>query len=211
MNKTIYLFRHAETEYNRKRIIQGSGIDAPLNEMGKAQALAFFKKHGAIEFDAVLTSSLIRTHQTARPFIDKGLIWEQFADINEINWGDHEGKKSEPWMMEDYERMKAEWRNGNYDARLANGESARELSDRVLRFITHLKTRKENRLLVCSHGRTMRCIMCHIKGEEVSEMDNYHHKNTGLYIIHQKDGRFEVEVENDTSHLDFVDHFLMNT
>lgn len=40
--KDIYLIRHGETEYNRKGVVQGSGIDADLNELGQKQAAAFF-------------------------------------------------------------------------------------------------------------------------------------------------------------------------
>ena len=35
--KDIYLIRHGETEYNRKRVVQGSGIDADLNELGQEE------------------------------------------------------------------------------------------------------------------------------------------------------------------------------
>ena len=40
--KDIYLIRHGETDYNRLGVVQGSGIDADLNELGQRQAKAFF-------------------------------------------------------------------------------------------------------------------------------------------------------------------------
>ena len=39
--KDIYLIRHGETDYNRMGVVQGSGIDADLNELGNRQAQAF--------------------------------------------------------------------------------------------------------------------------------------------------------------------------
>jgi probable phosphoglycerate mutase len=39
--KDIYLIRHGETDYNRMGVVQGSGIDADLNELGQRQAQAF--------------------------------------------------------------------------------------------------------------------------------------------------------------------------
>jgi probable phosphoglycerate mutase len=42
--KTIYLIRHGETDYNRRGVVQGSGVDSDLNEMGQAQATAFFRR-----------------------------------------------------------------------------------------------------------------------------------------------------------------------
>lgn len=34
----LLLCRHGETEYNRRKLVQGRGIDAPLNAIGRAQA-----------------------------------------------------------------------------------------------------------------------------------------------------------------------------
>jgi probable phosphoglycerate mutase len=62
--KEIYLIRHGETEYNKKGIVQGSGIDADLNETGRNQAEAFHRKYGDVAFQKVYTSALVRTHQT---------------------------------------------------------------------------------------------------------------------------------------------------
>ncbi|MCY7358013.1 MAG: histidine phosphatase family protein, partial [Rudanella sp.] len=33
-HKRIYIIRHGETDYNRRGVVQGSGVDADLNEMG---------------------------------------------------------------------------------------------------------------------------------------------------------------------------------
>ena len=38
MRKDFYIFRHGETDYNKEKRWQGSGIDAELNENGKKQA-----------------------------------------------------------------------------------------------------------------------------------------------------------------------------
>ena len=42
--KTIYLLRHGETRYNREGIVQGSGVDSELNQLGAEQARALLKK-----------------------------------------------------------------------------------------------------------------------------------------------------------------------
>ncbi|NDE62419.1 MAG: histidine phosphatase family protein, partial [Cyclobacteriaceae bacterium] len=41
--KKIYLVRHGQTDYNLQGVVQGSGIDAPINATGRAQAEAFFR------------------------------------------------------------------------------------------------------------------------------------------------------------------------
>ena len=127
MKKDIYIIRHGETEYNRMGIVQGQGVDTSLNELGRRQARAFYEHYKDTGFEVVLTSRLRRTHETVSPFIGQGLPWEQFAEINEIAWGEHEGKKSTPEMMQQYREVTDAWKRGEYDARLEGAESAPSL------------------------------------------------------------------------------------
>jgi len=198
----IYLIRHGETDYNKRRIIQGSGVNSSLNETGRAQGEAFFSHYQNIDFQTVITSKLKRTHQTVAQFLEKKLPWEQNGDINEMNWGVHEGKPGTPEMKARYKEMIEEWGKGNFAWKLEEGESAAELSGRVLRFLEHLKTRKEDRLLVCTHGRAMRCIIAMMRGEHLREMENVAHANTGLYKVKLENGEFEILLENNTKHLE---------
>ena len=202
MNKTIYFIRHGQTEFNKKKIVQGGGVDSSLNDKGREQAQAFYNFYKEIPFDLVLSSTLRRTHETIQPFIDRGIKWEQDALINEMNWGVHEGKESTPEMRQAYAEMIDNWKTGNFDARLENGESAQELADRVGHFLEKLKEKEAKTVLVCAHGRTMRCLMCLVKEQHLREMETYNHRNTCLFLVHQKNGKFEVELENDVRHLD---------
>ena len=205
MDKIIYIIRHGETAYNKSGIVQGSGVDTSLNETGWAQARAFFDFYQEMNFEAVLTSGLQRSQQTVHAFSQKGILTEHFVEINEINWGVHEGKKSKPGMVAHYKNLIQEWNQGNFDARLEEGESAAELASRIQRFLDHVKQRQESKILVCTHGRTLRCMMCLVKGEDLREMESYRHRNTGLYIVEQKNESFQVLLENDAKHLEILD------
>lgn len=200
--KIIYIVRHGETDYNHQGIIQGSGVDSALNETGRKQASAFFEHYREVPFETVLTSKLQRTHQTVQPFIDTGLPWEQFAEINEMNWGIHEGKRSTPEMVAEYQWIKDQWGRGFYDERVKDGESAAELAARLARFVEHLQQRPESCLLVCSHGRAMSALMSLLRKEELKLMNQYIHANTGLWRTQYAEGIFRFEVENDTTHLE---------
>lgn len=201
MTKSIYLFRHGETELNRKGIIQGSGVDAPLNEYGHQQAQAFYDRYKEVPFEVVLTSALQRTHQTVKPFLDQGLPWEQFDSINEMSWGTYEGKSGDPSMREDYRKMIMAWQGGNFDYSIGGGESARDLEHRVAPFIEQLRQRPEKQLLICCHGRTMRFLICMMKGQALTQMEQYKHTNTALYTIDYENDQFHFVLESDTMHL----------
>ena len=204
MQKWIYLIRHGETDLNRQGIVQGSGMDAPLNALGREQGLAFYEKYKAVPFEAVITSNLQRTHQTVAPFLEEGLPWHRTADINEISWGIFEGKPRSRELKEAYEWLMTEWTSGNWDARMVNGESANELAVRAGRFWKEIQVRPESHLLVCSHGRTMRCLMCLATGKPLSEMENFQHANTGLYLLYWNGRSFDLHLNNDTSHYDLM-------
>jgi probable phosphoglycerate mutase len=181
---TLYILRHGETDFNRRGIVQGSGVDTDLNETGREQARAFFETYQEIDFQLVVTSKLRRTHQTVAGFLEKETPWIQTSDLDEISWGDHEGQPGARERIAVYEWMISEWQRGNLDASLPNGETARQLFERVGRFIEWLKTRPEQRILVATHGRTMRCLIALLKSWELEEMEQVAHSNTGLYVIH---------------------------
>jgi phosphoserine phosphatase len=200
-NKTIYILRHGQTDFNLQGIVQGGGVDTSLNETGRQQAKAFHAAYGHLPFETVLTSRLKRTHQTVAPFLESGLPWEQFADLNEMGWGDHEGKASTPSSHAEYHAVVTAWDAGNYHAAMPNGESAAELATRLQRFVTTLRDRPEELLLVCSHGRAMRGLMCILGDLPLSRMNSFSHANTGLWVAEQKPQGFRLTLENDTSHL----------
>ena len=197
----IYFVRHGETEYNKLQIVQGSGVDSSLNDTGQSQANALFEKYKDVAFDVVFTSSLKRTKETAQQFIDKPIQHIATADLNEINWGVHEGQKSTPFMIDAYKKLIEKWGNNDFDARLEKGESANELQTRLNRFLDHLKTRTEETIIVFTHGRTLRCLMCLIEGKHLREMENYSHHNTGVFLVNYEANKYEVLLNNDTSHL----------
>jgi probable phosphoglycerate mutase len=201
MEKLVYIVRHGQTDFNKKGIIQGQGVDTSLNDTGVQQAQAFFHHYKEVGFQAVLTSTLRRTHETMSPFIDAGLPWEQHPEINEIDWGIHEGKKSTPEMHADYKRIVEAWNNGDYSAGVKNGESAAEMEARLRRFVDMLLKRPEEKLLVCSHGRAMRALMCVLDQQPLSQMHRFQHHNTGLYQIAHNGQRVRFLKENDLRHL----------
>jgi uncharacterized phosphatase len=59
------IVRHGQTDWNLQRRIQGS-TDIPLNELGRAQAAETGSTLRGTEWAGVVTSPLLRAHETAR-------------------------------------------------------------------------------------------------------------------------------------------------
>jgi len=59
------LVRHGETDWNKAHKLQGSEIDLPLNETGRNQLEELGKKLKGKKFDAIVSSPLLRAHESA--------------------------------------------------------------------------------------------------------------------------------------------------
>lgn len=183
------------------RIVQGSGIDSSLNEKGFAQSLAFYELYKNTGFDFVFTSSLKRTVQTVHNFILDGIPYKSSADINEISWGTHEGKAPDPVLIQAYNEVVAKWMEKDYNASLPAAESPNQMRVRLSRFVEELIQSPYKKLLICTHGRALRCLMTILHEEPLFEMEKYQHSNTGLFRIKYKGGKFGASDSNCTKHL----------
>lgn len=197
----LYIIRHGETEYNRQHIIQGSGVDTSLNGTGLSQAEAFHERYRDIPFDLVITSALRRSRETVSKFIESGIPHVIFPEINEINWGVYEGQPQSPEAEEMYANILEAWGAGNFEKRIPGGESAAELASRVQSFIDVLDRQAEKNILICTHGRTLRCLMCLLEGRALSHMQRYVHANTGLYLVRKNGVGREIILRNNLEHL----------
>jgi probable phosphoglycerate mutase len=200
--KEIYLIRHGETEFNRKSIIQGRGVNSSINEKGLEQAKAFYEAYKHVEFDHILTSNLLRTQQTVQPFVDAGYSFTAFEQLDEINWGTHEGQTPSSSLSEEYKTLLDSWRAGNLDVSIPQGESPLELQLRQKDFIVNILPNYHGRILICTHGRAMRSLLCTMLDVPLSTMDDFPHNNLSLYLLHADDqGLFDMVKFNSTDHL----------
>lgn len=200
-NRLFYLIRHGETEFNKLGIVQGSGVDMPLNQVGVSQAQKFYDYYKEIKFKKIYTSSLIRTQQSVLPFIEAGYPYEAFAALNEISWGVYEGKPQNEEERRVYGEVVNSWNTGNYNARISGGESALDLQLRQLTFIQFLKQQADDCVLIALHGRAMKCFLCNLLELPLSQMDSFEHRNLCLYTLEFDGNKFKVIKNCDTTHL----------
>lgn len=203
--KKIYLIRHGQTDFNLRNIVQGSGVDTDLNERGRSQAQAFFDTYKDIPFDKVYTSSLKRSQQSVKGFLDKGLPTEALSGLNEICWGTKEGHKVTPDEDEYYHYMLKQWQLGNTSLRIENGESPDDVVVRMKPAVDHMMSHEnEKTILVCMHGRAIRILLCYLLNYPLKSMDMFEHENLCLYLLNYTGSTFSVERYNDTRHLRFL-------
>jgi broad specificity phosphatase PhoE len=200
--KKVYLIRHGQTDYNLQHIVQGSGVDAPLNATGLWQAEQFYKHFSHIPFDRIYTSVLQRAQQSVAGFIQDGCQWEAHSGLNEINWGDREGTKITLEEDQYYNDMLASWRSGQTDLAIAGGESPEDVAARQLPIIDLIKNREDEKtILVCMHGRAIRVFLCQLLNYPLKCMDFFEHRNLGLYVLHFTGNFFRIAEHLNVEHL----------
>ena len=195
----LYIIRHAETEYNRKGIIQGSEVDSDINDIGESQSKSFYDYYQNVNFDKIYTSDLKRTFQTVRRFTENGTEYEKLKEFNEISWGVNQGKSDD---LEDYSKLIDTWLAGDLDNKFEKGESPNEMSLRLVKGFNKVLEDNHDTVLLCIHGRALRILLSKIIDNDLTKMDKYIHSNTGLYILEFTNGKYEILGSNLRDHLE---------
>ena len=195
----LYIIRHAETEYNKKGIIQGSEVDSDINDVGESQANSFYEYYKDINFDKIYVSDLKRTFQTIRRFTENGSSYEKLKEFNEISWGVNQGKSDD---LEDYAKLIDTWLAGNLDNKFEEGESPNEMSVRLVKGFNKVLDNDHDTVLLCIHGRALRILLSKIIDNDLTKMHKYVHSNTGLYILEYKNDKYEILGSNLRDHLE---------
>ena len=202
--KKIYLVRHGQTDFNKKGIVQGRGVDSSLNETGRQQAAAFYAHFGQTPFDQLFTSTLQRTEQSMQPFIAAGLPHQKHAGLNEIHWGAKEGKPFSPDDHDEYLQILHAWRNGDTHLGIAGGQSPEELAAEQREALQQLLAAEGEHILVCMHGRAMRIFLCVLLNYPLSRMDLFAHTNLCCYRLSYTGSMFSLDWYNYTRHLNGI-------
>jgi probable phosphoglycerate mutase len=176
---TILLARHGETDWNREGRFQG-WADPPLNDAGRAQARELAERLRNTPFDAVYSSDLRRAHETADIVAaphDVPVVTD--PGLREIDVGSWSGLTH----AEIEERFPG--------AEHHDGESREDHLARVLAAVERIaRAHVGERILIVSHGGSLRALRRHAVGEPVHPMDN-----CGVYELHFRDEGFVAPVQ----------------
>ena len=141
----IIFIRHAETEWNLSGLLQGHS-DIPICRQGEENAK---KWNINLQNYTLWSSPLQRATKTAeiifseKPKIEAALI--------EMNWGNWEGKKLSDLRKEFGEKMIVN-ENLGLDMKPTNGETPREVQNRVLKCLKTIEKFGKNHVCVTHKG-----------------------------------------------------------
>jgi broad specificity phosphatase PhoE len=201
-NKTLYIVRHGQTDLNKQGIVQGRGRDTDLNDEGRSQADLFFQAYKNVPFDKIYVSELKRTQQSVQQFIDLGIPFEKLEGLDELAWGELEGKESTPKTKNAFMKLVRDWVSGDLDSKINGGESPNEVMARQKIAMDLIMSHTEEKtVLICMHGRALRLLLCWLTGKPLTEMESFPHQNLVLYKLTYDGNKFEIVDFNNAQHL----------
>ncbi len=197
----IYLVRHGETEDNRNHQLCGWS-NPPLNEKGRQQAqkLALFLKNQS--FDAIYTSGLKRTDETAKLItqVKEGSI-SFMEELRELHFGDFEGDTMIN-MEKKHPKLYQQMRDDFIGFRFPNGESLSDMHHRVTTAIEELIAKhKDEEILLVVHSGVIRSIIAQLITGDIKKHWNFKIEHCSVSIIEAYEDFNLLSKLNETSFL----------
>jgi 2,3-bisphosphoglycerate-dependent phosphoglycerate mutase len=188
----IYVARHGQTDWNLEGRLQG-GTDIPLNATGRQQAVQLGERLKSIRLDAVYSSGLRRSRETAE-LIGGAAALTSLLRLNERRLGKFEGQKlarsttgggaagaaaSEDPLTREYDR-----RLIVPDDSLDGGETLAEFADRVGQATKELLARhRSGTILIVGHGMTNQMVLKSLLDLTFEQATRIQMANDELYLI----------------------------
>jgi alpha-ribazole phosphatase/probable phosphoglycerate mutase len=226
----LLLVRHAETEWNATRTIQGQR-DVALSALGQRQSERLRDRlaNGELGYGVPMLAPLARRHATGaadappptafridrvyasdlKRSVDTAAIlaapWgrevETSAALREMHWGRFQGYTT-AHVMEQWPEAYNAWVADQMDTRPPEGETLREVAARARVFFQGvIEAHAEETVLVVAHGGSLRTGLCFLMRLPASAHWQFRLDNTSLTVVDTYPEGSILSLLNDTSHL----------
>lgn len=190
---TLLLIRHGESEANRQKIFTGQ-INPDLEPEGLLQA-EMTAKYIAENYkvDKIYASDLNRAYKTGLA-LGELLEMEVIPDKNlrEINGGEWEGKHFCD-LPKLYARDFYMWMSDIGRSRPTNGESVRELGDRIMAELTKIAEENDGKTVaIATHATPIRAAQSILQTGSVDKMTNIPFVSNASVTVLEYDGSWNL-------------------
>ena len=203
MTTDFIVVRHGETDENLTGTLQGQ-FDTKLNKLGLRQAECVAERLRHEKFDRIFSSDLSRAMVTANAIAkyhpDVPVV--SLRVLREWDLGVLQGGKWSDLKLH-YPEVAAAIDAGDDQMKIPGGESLADLRQRTADCLDELADRYEGqRLLLVSHGGTIKAMFRHVVGPTLSEYRRSPlYGNTGVSSFRRVDGFWQLVSWNDIYHL----------
>ncbi len=147
----LYIARHGETDWNLAHRLQG-WTDRPLDDTGRRQAMELAESLKGVHLDAIYSSTLSRSRDTAQAVATGGLTVKSLPGLRERNYGKFQGgSDTDP----DYLKRVNAW-----DDAMDGGETLTQLLARARESLALIRREHPSgNVLIVSHRITNQMIL----------------------------------------------------
>ena len=184
---SLLLVRHGQTASNVLHRLDSRPPGASLTELGQAQARTLVDTLAGVDLAAVVSSVAIRAQQTAAPMASAaGLTAEVLDGLQETDAGVLEDREDRDAHLE-FVRVYGAWHAGNLDARIAGGESGRQVLERFVPVVQQLRAQYlesgSGSVMLVSHGAAIRLVAAQLAGVDGAFAATYSLANTAIVVV----------------------------
>ena len=201
MTTTVLLVRHGQTRSNVTGFYMGWS-DEDIGEVGYTQAHRLSSRLASLPIASVYSSPLQRTCTTAEILAKPHDLEVQFSeDLIEIRLGDWQGLH-----MDEIKQIWPEiWQQSRIDPSditLPNGESFRQVTERAVQMFDKIVAANQGKqAVIVTHEIGVKVIVAHVLGATNSIYRRFEVNNASLSMVRIINGKAQLTVLNDTSHL----------
>lgn len=200
---TLYIVRHAEAEGNIYRRVHGV-YDGYITKNGLSQIERLKARFADVHLDAVYTSDLARTRQTATALYEgKGLTPHLCPELREFDFGIWEDLT---WgeLVQDYPEQYQNWCDNPAEFQVEGSETYPIMFARVKAKLDEIVAKHPNQTVgVVTHGTVIRALLCvFLYGEDYTRLGDVQWcDNTAVACVEVENGVYSVKYCNDNEHL----------
>lgn len=204
MSTRVCIVRHGETDWNKERRIQGQ-IDIPLNETGRAQALAMAFNAAHHSFSAIYSSDLQRAQETAQALGEReGQDIKTLIGLRERHYGIFQNvvkDEAEEKYPQTYALYSARDPHYNFES----GESLLAFRERVLNTFDWLVKHNQNQqIAVVCHAGLLDIMFRHTTNRPLQTERDFTIPNCALNWLSHDGANWHLERWDDHHHLKHV-------
>jgi broad specificity phosphatase PhoE len=196
------MVRHGRTEGNVRRVLVGR-LDIPLDELGEKQAAAVGEHlYGSHKPDLIISSPLIRAHNTARAIAAHcGLPITFDEELMELNFGAYEGFSLDQISEVDPD-FAATFGDLEHDRQWPEGERLSEFHRRVMEaFMRLARTYDNHTIVVVSHGGVLGSFSAQLLGTHPNDWVRFQIQNCSITQVELGPQGSVIHCFNETTHL----------
>ncbi|MCK5812212.1 MAG: histidine phosphatase family protein [Clostridiales bacterium] len=180
MSTQVYLIRHGETMWNKKKIVQGH-MNSELSSKGKSQAKAVGEKLKDYNFDVIYSSDLDRAIDTAN-YINEHhnqvIIFDEL--LRERGLGILEGKTWDIIKMNYKDAASIYHSEDTHSDIPGGGESKKRFANRVMTFMDKIAVQEEGKkVLIITHGGYIVYFINLVLGLALNKKSKIHYVRNG--------------------------------